>query len=107
MKGVIDLGSPETPKKRRYRVLRIPTSVVEKYALSKGGRVTVPITEPRRRKQTKPRSEDELTWDLATLATEHGTAARRTLERIAERARAMTYVSPEDWELMVFFDDEG
>ncbi|MGA7593310.1 MAG: helix-turn-helix domain-containing protein, partial [Candidatus Sulfotelmatobacter sp.] len=37
VKGVIDLGSPETPKKRRYRVLRIPQSVVEKYVLSKGG----------------------------------------------------------------------
>lgn len=28
--GVIDLGSPETRKKRRYRVLRIPKTVLEK-----------------------------------------------------------------------------
>jgi hypothetical protein len=24
VKGVIDIGSPETPRRRRYRVLRIP-----------------------------------------------------------------------------------
>jgi len=33
VKGVIDLGSPETPKRRRYRVLRIPKSVLEKFLL--------------------------------------------------------------------------
>jgi hypothetical protein len=31
VKGVIDLGSPETPQRRRYRVLRIPKTVVEKF----------------------------------------------------------------------------
>lgn len=35
--GVIDLGSPETRNKRRYRVLRIPKTVVEKFVISRGG----------------------------------------------------------------------
>ena len=29
--GVIDLGSPETRRKRRYRVLRIPLAVLNTY----------------------------------------------------------------------------
>jgi hypothetical protein len=41
LKGVIDLGSPETPRRRRYRVLRIPKSVVEKYLLARGGPVEI------------------------------------------------------------------
>jgi hypothetical protein len=108
-KGVIDLGSPETSKKRRYRVLRIPKSVVEKYVLSKGGRISIPQTssETRGRKQTKAVSEDDLTRDLAALASQSGDAARKTLERIASRAKAMTYVPSEEWEDMVFFPDEG
>jgi hypothetical protein len=43
VKGVIDLGSPETPKRRRYRVLRIPKSVVEKFLISRGGNLRVEI----------------------------------------------------------------
>ena len=46
VKGVIDLGSPETPKRRRYRVLRIPKSVVEKFLLARGGSVDIK-TPPR------------------------------------------------------------
>jgi hypothetical protein len=29
--GVIDLGSPETRRKRRYRVLRIPVTVLNRF----------------------------------------------------------------------------
>jgi hypothetical protein len=43
VKGVIDLGSPETLRKRRYRVLRIPRTVVEKYVISRGGSLRVEI----------------------------------------------------------------
>jgi hypothetical protein len=105
VKGVIDIGSPETPKKRRYRVLRIPKSIVEKYVISKGGRITVPETQPKKRKQ-KGVAEDEMIYDLATLASQHGDAARKTLERITRRAKAMTYVPSEQWEDMAFFDSE-
>src|ERR1700747_291063 len=38
MPGVIDLGKSETRSRRRYRVLRIPKAVVEKYLTSKSGR---------------------------------------------------------------------
>jgi hypothetical protein len=41
--GVIDLGSPETRKKRRYRVLRIPRTVVEKFLISRGGNLRIEI----------------------------------------------------------------
>jgi hypothetical protein len=43
VKGVIDLGSPETPKWRRYRVLRIPKTVVEKFLVSRGGNFRIEI----------------------------------------------------------------
>ena len=43
MQGVIDIGSPETKKKRRYRVLRIPKTVVEKFLISRGGNLRVEI----------------------------------------------------------------
>jgi hypothetical protein len=112
VKGVIDIGTPETPRKRRYRVLRIPRSVVEKYVLSKGGRVTLPDTPTQpveRGRPQKPKhqpTEDELARDLAALAQKRGTAARKFVEKIAERARLMTFVPSEAWESMVWFDEE-
>jgi hypothetical protein len=38
MEGVIDLGRPENLSRRRYRVLRIPKQVVERYLTTKAGR---------------------------------------------------------------------
>jgi hypothetical protein len=32
--GVIDVGSPETNRKRKYSVLRIPRAVLDRYLLS-------------------------------------------------------------------------
>lgn len=109
-KGVVDLASAGT-RKRRYRVLRIPTSVVEKYALQHGGRIQVdpPQAKPTLRATNRTKvapTEDALVHDLATLATQHGDAARTTLERIARRARAMTFVESEDWERMIWFDED-
>lgn len=112
-KGVIDLGSPGNIKRRRYRVLRIPRIVVERYALSHGGRITVPEPShvpvtPRKTitPSDAPPSEDDLTRDLAILASQHGAAARKTVERVARRARAMTFVPADLWDLMVWLDDE-
>jgi len=45
VEGVIDLGSPETRRKRRYRVLRIPKTVVERFLVSRGGRFRIEIPE--------------------------------------------------------------
>lgn len=111
-KGVIDLGNPGNLRKRRYRVLRIPRTVIEKYVLMRGGRIQI---EPRSaesppaktRGKAKPApTEDELTRDLAVLATQHGDAARKTVERIARRARAMSFVPTDQWQDMVWFDEE-
>jgi hypothetical protein len=111
VKGVIDIGSPETPKKRRYRVLRIPKTVVEKYMLAHGGpvRVEVPPTQkkPSRGSTTKSQpTEDDLVRDLATLASQHGATARKFVEKIAERARLMTFVPESQWSEVVWLDDE-
>jgi hypothetical protein len=43
IKGVIDIGSPETPKRRRYRVLRIPKTVLQKFLISRGGNFRIEI----------------------------------------------------------------
>src|SRR5215469_13586833 len=79
VKGVIDLGSPETPKRRRYRVLRIPKSVLEKYLLARG--VPVEIRTPARPEKTSkkvnvPPNEDELVRQLAAIAKQRGPEAQ-------------------------------
>jgi hypothetical protein len=107
-KGVIDLGSPGNLRKRRYRVLRIPKTVVEKYVLVRGGRITVePAPAKPRPSKAKPApTEDDIIHDLATLASQRGAEARKTVERIARQAKAMSYVPTDEWQNMVFFDDE-
>ena len=117
VKGVIDLGSPETPKRRRYRVLRIPKSVVEKYLLARNSGLVVEVTAPTRlQKASKQRvlktlpSEDEIVRQLATIAKQRGADAQKTLDKIAKRARLMTLVPEELWSVMVWIspeDDDG
>jgi hypothetical protein len=41
--GVIDIGHPETKQRRRYRVLRIPKSVLQKFLISRGGSLHIEI----------------------------------------------------------------
>ena len=58
MDGVIDLGRPENLSRRRYRVLRIPKQVVERYLTVKAGRsVTVEVPERAERRRRSPRWE--------------------------------------------------
>jgi hypothetical protein len=55
MDGVIDLGKSSLGV-RRYRVLRIPKALVERYLTSKAGRsisITVPESAEHRRKSPK------------------------------------------------------
>jgi hypothetical protein len=109
-KGVIDLASAGSTRRRRYRVLRIPTSVVEKYALQHGGRIQVKPSEstpakPRRRPVSMP-TEDDIACDLAALAQQRGPEARKTVERIARRARLMQFVPKDRWQDMVFLDED-
>jgi hypothetical protein len=110
VKGVIDLGSPETPKRRRYRVLRIPKSVVEKFLLTRGGpvEITTPVRPPRRRAcASDPLDEDELVRQLAGMTRQHGAEAQRTLDRIAERARVLKFVPESQWQDVVWVDEES
>jgi len=117
VKGVIDLGSPETPKRRRYRVLRIPKSVVEKYLLARNSGLVVEVTAPSRpQKASKQKvlktltSEYEIVRQLATIAKQRGADAQKTLDKIAKRARLMTLVPEELWSVMVWIspeDDDG
>lgn len=110
IKGVIDLGSPETPKRRRYRVLRIPRIVVEKFLLQRGSNVPIEIPPakptPRVPKQLSANWEEESVRDLAKAVSQHGIRARQTLDRIARQARTLTFVPEEQWEDVVFIDDE-
>jgi hypothetical protein len=109
VKGVVDLGSAETPRKRRYRVLRIPKIIVEKFVLARGGHVHIEMPPPIQQKPSRevaPRSEADIISDLATVANQKGDAAQKTLERIERRARAMTFVPESQWEDMVWFDEE-
>ena len=45
--GVIDLGRPENRSRHRYRLMRIPKAVVERYPTTKAGR-SVQIEVPER-----------------------------------------------------------
>jgi len=87
--GVIDLGSAETSKRRRYRVLRIPKAVVEKFLLHRGGpvRIEEPVFEnptKRRRKEAQD-WQDQAAQELALAAKENGgKLSRKTMEKIAK-----------------------
>jgi len=105
--GVIDLGSPERPKRRRYRVLRIPRSVVEKYVAARGGRMTIPAPTKAKAPPRKPPTEDELTRDLAALALRHGAAAQKLLKTIANRAKMLAaHLPPDEWADLVWCDGD-
>ena len=108
MPGVIDLGKPETRSRRRYRVLRIPKTVVEKYLAGKSGQpvqIEVPERAERRRKSAK--WEDRAILNLAKAGVQNDANDRQTFRRIADRARRLAALVPEDrWSEVVWFDDE-
>jgi hypothetical protein len=114
MDGVIDLGKSSLGV-RRYRVLRIPKAVVERYLTSKlpksdrSGRsvhITVPERAERRRKS--PRWEDRAIRNLAKAGLQNGIAGsdKVTYRRIAERARLLTHVPENRWGEVVWFEEE-
>jgi antitoxin component of MazEF toxin-antitoxin module len=105
LKGVIDLGTPESPKRRRYRVLRIPKTVVEAYLAAKGSRLTVEvptITKASRRADWKNKAAQ----DLIELTEQEGDEAEHTIEKIAELAQAMTTVPKRLWDKVYLMEDE-
>jgi len=102
MDGVIDLGSQSEKKssrlgRRRYRVLRIPKSVVERYLTEKSGRsVTVEVPERAARRRQSPKWEIRAILNLAKAAKQNGCKSRETFESIADRARVLAAFAPEN-----------
>jgi hypothetical protein len=101
MDGVIDLGSQSEKKssrlgRRRYRVLRIPKSVVERYLTEKSGRsVTVEVPERAARRRQSPKWEIRAILNLAKAAKQNNCKDREVFESIADRARVLAAFAPE------------
>jgi hypothetical protein len=113
MPGVIDLGKPETRSRRRYRVLRIPKAVVEKYLTTKSGRsVQIEVPERAERRRKSPKWEERAIRNLAKAALQNGLSAggdgtdRETFRRIAERARLLLHVPENRWPEVEWFEEE-
>jgi hypothetical protein len=91
VKGVIDLGTAETRAKRRYRVLRIPKSVVEAHLVKLGGasvKVEVQDKPPRRRMSNRAWM-DRAVLQLADIGKRNDCTDRKTFATIASRARLL------------------
>jgi AraC-like DNA-binding protein len=113
MEGVIDLGK-STLGVRRYRVLRIPKAVVERYLTSKlpktdrGRSVSIEVPERAERRRKSPKWEDRAIRNLAKAGLQNGIAAsdKVTYRRIAERARLLTFVPQSRWHEVIWYDEE-
>jgi hypothetical protein len=111
MDGVIDLGK-STLGVRRYRVLRIPKAIVERYLTSKlpktdrGRSVSIEVPERAERRRKSPRWEDRAIRNLAKAARQNGVQDKATYERIARRARLLTHVPENRWGDVEWFEDE-
>jgi hypothetical protein len=109
VKGVIDLGTGETRTRRRYRVLRIPKSVVEAHLSELSGHhVSIEVPERAERRRKSPQWEDRAIRALAKAGLQNGLTldAKATYRRIAERARLLTHVPEARWSEIVWWDDE-
>jgi hypothetical protein len=110
--GVIDLGRPENLSRRRYRVLRIPRQVVERYLTHKAGRsVTVEVPERAERRGRSPQWESRAALNLAKAGLQNGlrpesAEAKKIYRRVAERARLLTFVPQNRWHEVVWYDED-
>ncbi len=104
--GVIDLGQ-STLGVRRYRVLRIPKAVVERYLARKSG-TSIPIEVPERaeRRRKSAKWEERAIRNLAKAAIQNEVQDRKTFQRIANRARALTHVPESRWNEVEWFENE-
>jgi hypothetical protein len=114
MDGVIDLGRSALGI-RRYRVLRIPKAVVERYLTSKlpktdwsGRSVQIEVPERAERRRKSPKWEDRAIRNLAKAGLQNGVTLedKAAYRRIAERARLLTHVPEDRWGEIVWFEDE-
>jgi len=105
MDGVIDLGKPENLSRRRYRVLRIPKQVVERYLTKRAGRsVEVEMPERAERRRRSSRWEHRAILNLAKAAVQNECKDRNILRRIADRARTLTLVPESRWSEIEWFE---
>jgi hypothetical protein len=98
MPGVIDLGRAESRSKRRYRVLRIPKAVLEKFLATKAGhpvRVEAPPRPERRRQSNNWKNLAVL--NLAKIGKQNGCEDRETFKQIAHHARWLVASIPEEY----------
>ena len=105
--GVIDLGRAETRNHRRYRVLRIPKAVLEKYLATKAGHpvhVEVPDRPERRRKNDG--WENKAILNLAKAAVQNDCRDKKVFRRIMDRARVLTLVPENLWPEIDWLEDE-
>jgi len=114
MDGVIDLGKT-TLGVRRYRVLRIPKTVVERYLTSKlpksdrsGRSVSIEVPERAERRRKSPQWEDRAIRNLAKAGLQNGVTLddKTAYRRIAERARLLTSVPENRWSDVVWYEEE-
>jgi hypothetical protein len=108
VEGVIDLGK-STLGVRRYRVLRIPKEIVERYLTRRAGRsVSIEVPERAERRRKSPQWEDRAIRNLAKAGLQNGIALKdkATWLRIAERARLLISVPENRWSDVVWYEDE-
>jgi hypothetical protein len=112
MEGVIDLGRPENLSRRRYRVLRIPKQVVERYLTTKAGRsIQIEVPERAERRRRSPQWEARAILNLAKAGSQNGlrpdhAADKKIYRRVAERARLLTFVPQNRWHEVVWYDED-
>ena len=107
--GVIDLGRAENINRRRYRVLRIPKEIVERYLTRKAGRsIQIEVPERAERRRRSPKWEDRAIRNLAKAGLQNGVTLldKATYRRIAERARLLTSVPENRWSDIVWFEED-
>jgi len=87
MEGVIDLGQPENLSRRRYRVLRIPKQVVERYLTTKAGRsIRIEVPERAERRRRSPQWEARAILNLAKAGLQNGLRPDDQAHRDCSRA---------------------
>jgi len=93
VKGVVNLGSEETRGKRRYRLLRIPKHVVEKFV---GHPIELVNPEPTRR-QMRSDWMTKAAHSLAKAMIENAESPtdRKLFKKILTDARTLTFVPEE------------
>jgi len=110
MPGVVDLAQGRKGS-RRYRVLRIPKTVLEKYLSTKAGHlVTVQVPPRPERRRKSDNWENIAVGNLAKAGLQNECTDPKIYRRIADRARLLATKIPQElWaELLAtpWFDGE-